>query len=139
MSRPTKEQIELGKEDLRLHWEWLTGTWVPPLEEEKASITTEGKSSITMTEEKFSWETLVEVCSDEDGFQGPWFAVTIIEAKGKDKFLVEYQSLRTDGDAEFLRRRLIPCIYGPIHQKLQWLITFNFLKKLMLCTMIVGG
>ncbi|KAF2324038.1 hypothetical protein GH714_006318 [Hevea brasiliensis] len=30
--RGTREQIVFGEEDLRLHWEWNSGEWQPPLE-----------------------------------------------------------------------------------------------------------
>lgn len=41
--RASKEQIEFGKEDLRLHREWVNEKWVPPLEEpseEQVSVST---------------------------------------------------------------------------------------------------
>lgn len=52
---------------------------------------------------KFGKGMLVEVSSDEDGFQGAWFAATIIKQLKDDKFLIEYKSLRNDDDTEFLR------------------------------------
>lgn len=33
--RGSREQLEFGKEDLRLHREWVNGCWKPPLEEEE--------------------------------------------------------------------------------------------------------
>lgn len=58
------------------------------------------------TEGLFCKGTLVEVSSDEDGFQGAWFAATTVEPTGKDKYLVEYQSLRTEDDKEFLKEEI---------------------------------
>uniref|UniRef100_A0A2P2M7H0 Uncharacterized protein MANES_09G178400 n=1 Tax=Rhizophora mucronata TaxID=61149 RepID=A0A2P2M7H0_RHIMU len=55
---------------------------------------------------KFSQGMLVEVSSDEDGFEGAWFAATIVDAVGKDKYLVQYQSLRMEDDADFLREEI---------------------------------
>ncbi|KAJ8752273.1 hypothetical protein K2173_003909 [Erythroxylum novogranatense] len=52
--------------------------------------------------EKFSKEMLVEVSSDEDGLKGAWFAATIVEVVAKDKYLVQYESLKTADDAGFL-------------------------------------
>lgn len=43
---------------------------------------------------------IVEVSSDEDGFSGAWFAATVVEALGKDKFLVEYHDLLADDDSQ---------------------------------------
>ncbi|RXI01728.1 hypothetical protein DVH24_015077 [Malus domestica] len=59
-----------------------------------------------VTQENFTKGTPVEVCSDEDGFHGAWFAATIVEAVGGDKFLIEYQSLRTEDDSAFLREEI---------------------------------
>lgn len=36
--RASKEQIEFGKEDLRLHREWNNGKWEPPLEEQVKQV-----------------------------------------------------------------------------------------------------
>jgi len=55
---------------------------------------------------KFSKGMLVEVSSDEDGFKGAWFAASIVEPVGKDKYLVEYKSLRTEDDSGFLREEV---------------------------------
>lgn len=67
------------------------------------------------THENFTKGTPVEVSSDEEGFNGAWFAATIVEAVGEDKFLIEYQSLRTEDDSAFLREEidtlpLQPCL-----------------------------
>ncbi|KAK7269449.1 hypothetical protein RIF29_22175 [Crotalaria pallida] len=45
--RVSREQIEFGKEELRLHREWFDQKWVPPLEEEqeKVSLTPNVKSA----------------------------------------------------------------------------------------------
>lgn len=112
--RGSREQLEFGKKDLRLHREWVNGVWKPPLEEEemedakakeeeKVSAEEEPKSK---TPEKFSEGSSVEVSSDEDGFQGAWFGATIIEARGEDKYLIEYHSLRTEDDLDFLREEI---------------------------------
>ncbi|GAB2287949.1 hypothetical protein Dimus_022301 [Dionaea muscipula] len=37
----------------------------------------------------FSKGSLVEVSSDEDGFQGAWFSAMVVDRIGEDKFLVE--------------------------------------------------
>ncbi|KAM4118943.1 hypothetical protein ACJW30_03G021200 [Castanea mollissima] len=74
------------------------------------SITKEVKASDATAQKMFSKGTLVEVSSDDDGFEGAWFAATIVKAVGKDKFLVQYQSLRTDDDSGFLREE-----FGTLH------------------------
>ena len=49
---------------------------------------------------------LVEVSSDEEGFQGAWFAATIVKSIERNKFLIEYKCLRTEDDTEFLREEV---------------------------------
>ena len=61
------------------------------------------KATEAIAQKMFSKETLIEISTDEDGFEGACFAATIVEAVGKDMFLVQYQSLRTDDDSGFLR------------------------------------
>lgn len=56
--------------------------------------------------ERFSIGTPVEVSSDEDGFQGAWFAATIVEQLNNDEYLIEYQSLRNDDDTELLKEKV---------------------------------
>lgn len=72
---------------------------------QESSLKTEANSSKERMK-KFSEGTAVEVSSDEDGFQGAWFAATIVSAIGQDKYLVEYKSLRTDDDMDFLREEV---------------------------------
>ncbi|XWS57412.1 hypothetical protein CRYUN_Cryun09bG0172000 [Craigia yunnanensis] len=169
----SKEQLEFGEDQLRLHREWVNGSWTPPLEEdeqveEKVRTEKEVKSNKGKTEEKMSNNTIteknfksdkavteggmesnkaatqvklesdnaakeeklesdkagngeklesgkittevkfsegahVEVSSDEDGFEGAWFAATIVKALGKDRYLIQYKSLRTEDDTDFLK------------------------------------
>lgn len=47
--------------------------------------------------------TKVEVKSDEAGFQGSWFPATIVKVMENDKYLVQYQTLVTDDESDFLR------------------------------------
>lgn len=107
--RGTREQMEFAGSELRVHREWKDGKWVPPLEGEekvgpqKVSTVDKLKPSKETVKAKYSKGMLVEVSSDEDGFQGAWFAATIIEQQKEDKFLIEYKSLRNDDDTEFLR------------------------------------
>jgi hypothetical protein len=67
------------------------------------------KAAETVTVEKddfkFKEGALVEVCSDEDGFKGAWFCATIVELKGRSKFVVEYDSL-LDDDSKLLREEI---------------------------------
>ncbi|KAJ6876601.1 hypothetical protein NC651_029560 [Populus alba x Populus x berolinensis] len=73
---------------------------------EKVPNTTLVKPVESLKHVKFSKGMLVEVSSDEDGFKGAWFAASIVEPVGKDKYLVEYKSLRTEDDSGFLREEV---------------------------------
>lgn len=50
--------------------------------------------------------TEVEVSNDEDGFQGSWFAATVVQVVANAKFLVRYKSLKTDDGKEFLTEEI---------------------------------
>lgn len=104
--RPNREQSDFKASDLRLHREWVHGKWVPPLREEVVQPTA-GKNAHQQKEEKlFSPGNLVEVSSDEDGFEGAWFAATIVEVIEGNKYLIEYKDLRTEDDTEFVREEV---------------------------------
>lgn len=47
--------------------------------------------------------TKVEVKSDEEGYRGSWYPATILRPTGNGKYLVEYQTLRTDDETELLK------------------------------------
>ncbi|XVF41747.1 hypothetical protein PTKIN_Ptkin01aG0305000 [Pterospermum kingtungense] len=169
--KSSKEQLEFGENQLRLHREWVNGSWKPPLEE-KTQTEKEVKSSKGQNEEKMSNKTRtensfesdkavaegkvesnkafiqeklecdnnaaskeklesdkagtgeklesgkitkegsfsegedVEVCSDDDGFKGAWFSATIVKAVGKGRYLIQYKSLRTEDDTDFLKEEI---------------------------------
>ncbi|CAI0539180.1 unnamed protein product [Linum tenue] len=62
---------------------------------------------------KFTQGMQVEVLTDEDGLKGAWFAATIIEPSGEDKYFIEYKTLRNDDDTEFLREVIRACNIRP--------------------------
>lgn len=115
--RASKEQLVFPKEQLRLHREWFNQTWVPPVQQptqqgdgelKKALLTPNVKKSVEtvrMREVGLKVGDLVEVSSDEDGFSGAWFSAIVVEVKGKDKFVVEYQSL-LDDDSNLLKEEI---------------------------------
>ncbi|GKV18880.1 hypothetical protein SLEP1_g29205 [Rubroshorea leprosula] len=99
--RFSRQQERTRKSRMRVHREWFNGIWKPPLEEEVSS----SKIDPSPTEE-FGKGMHVEIRINEDGFQGSWFAATIVKATRDDKFLVEYQSLRTENDSGFLKEEV---------------------------------
>lgn len=52
---------------------------------------------------KFSKGTPVEVRSDEEGYKGSWYTANIVEILENDNVLVEYNTLKTDDETEFLK------------------------------------
>ncbi|KAG5233061.1 DUF724 domain-containing protein [Salix suchowensis] len=127
--KDSNEELEFQHSDLRPHQDWINGKWVTPSkglilprnkrrtsytdtrEEAKRSPlrlpdTTQVKPIESPKDAKFSKGMLVEVSSDEDGLKGAWFAATIVEPVGKDKYLIEYQALRTEDDSDFLREEI---------------------------------
>lgn len=53
--------------------------------------------------ENFSEGSLVEVSSDEEGFEGAWFTATVVKLLDNGNYLIEYQNLRNDDDTAFLQ------------------------------------
>lgn len=104
--RGTREQMTFASEELRRHREWIHENWVPPLKQEELSTPKEVKPCTTIAKAHFVEGTHVEVSSDEDGFQGAWFAAAIVRRIDEDMFLVEYRDLRSDDEEEFLREEI---------------------------------
>ncbi|KAG5233060.1 DUF724 domain-containing protein [Salix suchowensis] len=102
--KDSNEELEFQHSDLRPHQDWINGKWVTP--SKKVPDTTQVKPIESPKDAKFSKGMLVEVSSDEDGLKGAWFAATIVEPVGKDKYLIEYQALRTEDDSDFLREEI---------------------------------
>ncbi|KAK0602265.1 hypothetical protein LWI29_031876 [Acer saccharum] len=91
-------------------------------------------------EVKFSKGIVVEVSSDEDGFNGAWFAAKIIEPAGEDKYLVVYDDLRTDDDKEFLREEVDTLHIRPFPPETVMADSVSIgLIKLMHGIMMIGG
>lgn len=61
----------------------------------------------------FTKGTKVEISSDEEGFRGAWYTGTIIEPVG-EKFLIEYDHLRSDDETELLKETIDPLYIRPI-------------------------
>ncbi|KAI4338569.1 hypothetical protein MLD38_023612 [Melastoma candidum] len=70
----------------------------------------------------------VEVRSDEDGFQGSWFAAVIVGAAGNNKYLVEYETLKTDDGSQFLREEQDASYIRPVPPTIQRMYPFSRLE-----------
>lgn len=118
--RCVKREYRFDAAELRLHREWVNGNWAPPFEDEGEDGDDDGDGeevTSTMGEKSgdvfriakgvFTKGALVEVRSDEDGLQGAWFAATIINKVAKNRFFIEYQTLRAeDNSSEYLREQV---------------------------------
>ncbi|KAJ7949803.1 Agenet-like domain [Quillaja saponaria] len=103
-----QNQFLFSSSVLRLHQEWVDGRWAPSVVkdgEEMLNIK-KRKSTKDLTREKITEGTLIEVSSDEEGFVGAWFAAIVIKAVKEDKYIIEYESLRTDDDTEFMKEEV---------------------------------
>ncbi|KAJ8529636.1 hypothetical protein K7X08_036471 [Anisodus acutangulus] len=106
--RGTRDQLEFDESQIRIHREWANGVWTPPFDEEgeedeeEKLVSTEIKPN-SEAAENFSAGSLVEVSSDEEGFEGAWFVATVVKLLDNGNYLVEYQNLRNSDDTEFLQ------------------------------------
>ncbi|KAK6143838.1 hypothetical protein DH2020_024186 [Rehmannia glutinosa] len=123
----TREQIGVTASELRLHREWDYGKWVPPLEpleeampedeirgkgycglfwrwreEEEYGKSAEVEANNKVIEHNYSPGDTVEASSNEEGFEGAWFAATILEKLKSGKYLVEYQVIMNDDNTKLL-------------------------------------
>ncbi|XP_022719564.1 DUF724 domain-containing protein 3-like isoform X2 [Durio zibethinus] len=73
------------------------------LKSDKAGNGEKLESGKITTDKKFNEGEHVEVTSGENGFQGAWFAATIVKAVGKDRYLIQYECLRNEADTDFLK------------------------------------
>lgn len=73
---------------------------------QKIPFSAEVEANKEVIEHNFSPGDLVEVSSDEEGFEGAWFAATVLKTTKKGKYLIEYQNLRNDDDTKFLREEV---------------------------------
>lgn len=67
---------------------------------------------------KFGDGMMVEVKSDEEGYQGAWFCAVIVGSFGEDSFLVEYQNLKTNDESALLREKTCASKMRPFPPKL---------------------
>ncbi|CAN0855242.1 Protein AGENET DOMAIN (AGD)-CONTAINING P1, partial [Linum grandiflorum] len=101
----TKDAIEFESSNLRPHLDWIHGEWV-----KEKSVEREDKVKRTLNSSSSSSSygigAKVEVKSDEAGFQGAWFAGTIVAVLENDRFMVEYSNLLTDDETDYLKEEV---------------------------------
>lgn len=82
-----------------------------------------------MSVPKFSNGTMVEVKSDEEGYQGSWYPAVIVDSVGNDKFLVKYKTLKTDDESELLKEKTDASDIRPCPPVIQRLDRFKMLEE----------
>ncbi|CAN4110934.1 unnamed protein product [Withania somnifera] len=106
--RGTRDQLEFEESQMRIHREWANGEWTPPFveaaaeEDEEKLVSAEPKPNNEAVE-KISEGSLVEVSSDEEGFEGAWFTAIVVKLLDNGNYLIEYQNLRNNDDTDFLQ------------------------------------
>ncbi|KAJ4832872.1 hypothetical protein Tsubulata_043544 [Turnera subulata] len=83
----------------------------------------------TVVEEKFPRGMRVEVTSDEEGFKGAWFVANIAEAVGNDRYLVQYENIRTEDDTDFEKEEFPTSHIRPCPPELNVVDRFKMLEE----------
>ncbi|EOA40166.1 hypothetical protein CARUB_v10008882mg [Capsella rubella] len=110
--RQSREKMRFGRQGLRLHKDWVNGTWKLPLKggeikrEKTVSCNRNVRPKKAIEKHKFSIGTSVEVSSEEEGFEDSWFSAKLVEYRGKEKCLVEYDKLKAEDGKEPLREEV---------------------------------
>ncbi|KAI4371878.1 hypothetical protein MLD38_010175 [Melastoma candidum] len=55
-----------------------------------------GRTGSTKGNSAFGTGMIIEVRSDDDGFEGAWYSTTIMDRAGSHKFLIRYQNMKVD-------------------------------------------
>ncbi|KAI3916274.1 hypothetical protein MKW98_004715 [Papaver atlanticum] len=139
--RDSKEELEIDKDKLRVHREWVHGSWVPPpLDEEqsqqqekehpqhqeeiqKPHLQVEEQQPQQQEEEivQSSWIKVGDTV-EVTGFAGSWFDATVVKKTNENKYLIEYLNLKSEDETKLLRKEVeIKCIrpIPPCNPKLE--------------------
>ncbi|CAH2038490.1 unnamed protein product [Thlaspi arvense] len=112
--RQSREKMRFGRLGLRLHKDWINGTWETPLKggaikrakAKRVSCDRNVRPRIAVDRQHYiSIGIPVEVSSLEEGFEDSWFLAKIIEYRG-NKCIVEYDTLKAEDGKESLREEV---------------------------------
>ncbi|KAI9185440.1 hypothetical protein LWI28_007245 [Acer negundo] len=96
------EEVEFEHSDLRLHQDWIDGKWIVAFRGLKSSLVKRKRERGSRIQ---------------------------FEPAGEDKYLAEYESLRTDDDKEFLREEVDTLHIRPHPPQTKMVDSFNWLDK----------
>ncbi|KAL8484732.1 hypothetical protein ACS0TY_027145 [Phlomoides rotata] len=127
--------------EVRAVREWIDDSWNPPFLLQQVLQNKSTESQIKSRglilkikcskppEMEFREGMLVEVKSDMEGFLGSWFTAIIVESLGCNKFLVEYRTLRTDDNTEYLREEADLSCIRPSPPSIQRVKPYKYLER----------
>ncbi|PON93132.1 Agenet domain containing protein [Trema orientale] len=96
--RSTNEELIFKHSNLRPHLDWINGKWSIASKEHPNKWVI--NSQMQNSKLNFCKRMKIEVRSDEEGYTGSWYEAKVVRSLGNDKFLVEYQTLKTDDGLE---------------------------------------
>ncbi|KAK6160953.1 hypothetical protein DH2020_004334 [Rehmannia glutinosa] len=132
----TDEEMVFEHSKLRPHQEWIDGKWSGVskvhltdvnLKPNKGNL--KRKYSRRASEPTFRDGMIVEVKSDEEGYQGSWYTAVIVCSLCSDKYLVEYQTLKTDDESELLRENAFASYIRPCPPKFVRVDRYKMLEE----------
>ncbi|KAI8565956.1 hypothetical protein RHMOL_Rhmol02G0002000 [Rhododendron molle] len=135
--RSTNEEVTLEHSNLRLHQDWIDGKWVTASRRSSGLELKSGKRDVKFkvkvggrtSKAKFKEGTLVEVKSDDEGYHGSWFTAVIVGSLGEDKFLIEYQTLKSEDEAQPLKEKTEASHLRPCPPDIQRVDRFKLFEK----------
>lgn len=87
------------------------------------------KCSVKQPEIEFSEGMLVEVKSDMEGFQGSWFTAVVVKPLMHNRLLVEYRTLRTENNTEYLKEEADLSGIRPCPPSIQRVKPYEYLER----------
>ncbi|KFK38113.1 hypothetical protein AALP_AA3G071200 [Arabis alpina] len=99
----TAEEEIVPHFNLRPRKDWINGQWVSPSKEECCNPPMKKLKSCETAMKGFHKGMMVEVESDEPGYEGAWYSAKIVRYLGENRYIVEYQTLKTDDEKELLK------------------------------------
>ncbi|ESQ49389.1 hypothetical protein EUTSA_v10020690mg [Eutrema salsugineum] len=100
----TGEEVTVLHFNLRPRKDWINGRWINSYKGEECFKPPWKKLKFCKRAEKvFNIGMMVEVRSDERGYEGSWYSAKIISYLGENRYTVEYQTLRTEDGRELLK------------------------------------
>lgn len=135
------EIVKVEPWGLRVYRVWDDGSWHPPLDLQQMREKNIPEVELKPRQVKLrikcsrSWKEIfskgmsVEVKRDKKGFYGSWHTAAIVESVGYDKFLVEYQKLKTMNGSQFLEEEVDASCIRPCPPENQSFHQFEHLDR----------